>query len=159
MLKKTVPEHLLSPATVPTAPKLAIHTLTGPPAKALSTPMTVLNTVGRTTWFLTKYITSMVVMLLIGLAQAPALFWYVLQATPECGQALSPAQTTAALTGIVLVAVATFTLAIVLGVRFLKLRWGWLLWWIVPAAALVGPIIAWKFLPVLSPGTGGLFCL
>lgn len=121
--------------------------------------MTALATIGRGTWFLTKYLLCAAAMLTVGLAQAPALFWYILQATPKCGQNLTDTQMTAALIGIALIGIATAVLSIVIAAGFLKLRWGWLLWWIVPVAALVAPVITWKFLPVLSPGTGGLFCL
>lgn len=109
--------------------------------------------------FTLKFFLSTVLMLAVGIAQAPALFWYVLSATPECGSPATAQQMTLALWGIGAVAVASVATAIVLAVRFMELRWGWFIWWIVPVLAVAAPVVAWKYLPTLSPGVGGFLCL
>lgn len=120
--------------------------------------MTALATLGRGLGFTAKFVLATLTMLLVGLAQAPAALWYVTSATPACDAQVSDSQLLAAQVGLVAMGVATLALAVVLAVRFLRLRWGWLIWWIVPVAALAAPAAALYMLPTLSPGTGGLFC-
>lgn len=120
--------------------------------------VTVLRVLGRGLVFTGKYLLAVLMMLLIAALQAPAVLWYVTAATPACGAAADPALLTGAKVGLIALGLASAAVAVVLGVRFLRLRWGWLLWWVVPVAALAAPAATWHFLPTLVPGTGGLFC-
>lgn len=94
----------------------------------------------------------------VALVQVPAVLWYAIVATPACDEARSTAAVLAAQVGLVAVAVAAAGVAVTLGVRFMRLRHGWWLWWPMPLLALVGPALMFWVLPQLSPGTGGLLC-
>lgn len=118
----------------------------------------VARVAGRGTWFTVRYVVAVVVMLAVGLAQAPALLWYATAASPACGAGADPSKVLAAQVGMVSVGVASAVLAVILAVAFLRLRWGWLLWWVVPAVALAAPAAAVYLLPVVAPGTGGMLC-
>lgn len=120
--------------------------------------MTALKTLLRGLGFTGKAIVATLAMLVVGLAQVPAVLWYVTAATPACELPVSGAQTLTTQVGLVGLGLASATLAVLLGARFLRLRWGWLLWWVVVVLAVAAPAATLYMLPTLSPGTGGLFC-
>lgn len=120
--------------------------------------MTALKAFAHGLGFAAKFLLASAVMLVVGLAQAPAILWYATSATPACGAALSQAQTLSAQVGLVALALASLALAVLLAARFLRLRWGWILWSVVALASVAAPAAALYMLPTLSPGTGGLFC-
>lgn len=114
--------------------------------------------IGRGASFTVRYTVAVAVMLVVGLAQAPALLWYAVAAAPACGQDTDPAALLAAQVGMVSVGVASALLAVVLAVAYLRLRWGWLLWWVVPVVSLAAPAAALYLLPVAVPAAGGMLC-
>lgn len=120
--------------------------------------MSVVKALGRVARFTVKAVVAVVTMGLVAVAQGLAVVWYVTAATPECGGELDRGLYGASQVGLVGLGAASAVLAMVLGVWWLRLRWGWLLWWLVPVAALCGPALTLYLLPSLSPGVGGLFC-
>lgn len=120
--------------------------------------MTVLSAAGRGLRFSSKVLVAGALMLVAGLLQVPALIWYVTVATPACSATAADGSRLAAQIGIGALGAATLALSVVLAVRFLRLRWGWLAWWPVSIAAIAAPAAALYMLPTLSPGVGGLFC-
>lgn len=120
--------------------------------------MAALKAFGRGLGFLGKYLVAVTLMLVVGLAQAPAALWYVTAATPACSEVASADLLLLTKVGLIAMALASAALAVVLGSRFLRLRWGWLLWWVVPVVAVAAPAATIYLLPKLSPGTGGMFC-
>jgi hypothetical protein len=120
--------------------------------------MRALKAAVRVLSFTGKFVLAAAGMLAVGLLQAPAVLWYVVAATPACGAAVTTSQLLLARVGLGALGATSAALAIYLGVRFLRLRWGWSLWWIVVAASLTAPAVVVYMLPHLSPGTGGLLC-
>lgn len=119
---------------------------------------TAMHLAGRALAFLGRGICSVLLLLVVAALQAPAVLWYVTAATPACDVTVTAAQLTGARVGLGALALASAALAVVLGARFLRLRWGWLVWWVVPVLAVAAPLVAVYLLPKLSPGTGGLLC-
>ena len=120
--------------------------------------MTTSSRTGRVGRFTGKLLVSLAAMTVTLSALVPAVIWYVTAATPACGAHASATQELHARVGLVAAGCAAAALGVLLGVRYLRLQWGWVLWWLVPAVAAGGPLVAVMLMSRLSPGTGGLFC-
>lgn len=109
--------------------------------------------------FANKLTASAVAMVLLTVAQGPAILWYVTSATPACTGARDDGALLAAQVGLTVLGLAVLAVAVLLAVRVLRLRWAWLWWGPAAVAASAPGLVVAYLLPTLSPGVGGYFCL
>lgn len=107
-----------------------------------------------------RWMVTVAAAVFVGVLEALALVWVVIAATPDCGQPAPASAFGVAHASLVGVGVSATVLAVLLGARLARARWGWLLWAPVCLLAAAAPAVVWVALPKLIPATGGgLFCL